>query len=456
MIEISIKKIWSISSIAILLTTSIAFAANESNREIAKTLASFHLKQREFLAGALLLTDHLKSDPADTDAWNLLGLLYLEANRPDYAVTSFERAASAPSLDAEDRAIFKYNLANALQRSKKNQEAQRLLQEINNDSTTPSQFLVASNAALKNVLSGQSMRKLDSDALSSTASPWGVSIALGGGYDSNILLYSDALLADGTSTTQASPSGNISSSVDYEFIQGEQLWTGRAQASFTDYSKQEVQTYNSLGSSVELSRASIPNEFAKKEMKLKNRVDFNLLNTDGIKFYNWTDTLETSFLTRHNSRLQTEITIPALYQKYSTSDSDDPLNDRTGFGISPSFTLRSKMDLGTFSGSLRYEGLLATGDNYKSHALALAIGHEHTLPYHVGGRIHLEPSLITYPSSSTSRKDSILTLGYGLSKKLSSSTFLTLDYSYKRSVSSEESATYAKHGISLWVIYELL
>jgi tetratricopeptide (TPR) repeat protein len=89
---------------------AVALDANNAQALLAQGRADFELKQLEAAERALVRS--IDVDPANADARNLLGLVYLEQGRSREALAAFQEAATlAPDLEA-----IRHNLERARER----------------------------------------------------------------------------------------------------------------------------------------------------------------------------------------------------------------------------------------------------------------------------------------------------------------------------------------------------
>src|SRR5690349_21797722 len=91
------------------LVGSSAWAAQETNRELAKTFVNFYIQQHEYNSARKYLTNHLQSDPEDAWAWNMLGLTHVETKAYAKAVDAFGNAVKHCKDGDEKRPFYRYN-----------------------------------------------------------------------------------------------------------------------------------------------------------------------------------------------------------------------------------------------------------------------------------------------------------------------------------------------------------
>lgn len=95
----------------ILLLPQMVLATEDTNRKIVQIIAASYFERGDFQSAEEKLKKHLKEDPADADAWNLLGKVALQNKKTKAAVSYFSRAAKqAPE---NKKRLYHNNLAAA-------------------------------------------------------------------------------------------------------------------------------------------------------------------------------------------------------------------------------------------------------------------------------------------------------------------------------------------------------
>ena len=88
----------SLCLVPLLLVCGTAGAAQQTDREVIRSIAGFHFYEKDYKGAISLLTDHVKADPGDDAAWNMLGLAHLKESGFKKAEEAFSRAASSIEL----------------------------------------------------------------------------------------------------------------------------------------------------------------------------------------------------------------------------------------------------------------------------------------------------------------------------------------------------------------------
>lgn len=94
-----------------LFLPQMVFATEETNRKIVQIIAVSYSERGETQVAEEKLKKHLKEDPADAEAWNLLGELALKTKKPKVAVSYFSRAAKQGAENK--KRLYHNNLAEA-------------------------------------------------------------------------------------------------------------------------------------------------------------------------------------------------------------------------------------------------------------------------------------------------------------------------------------------------------
>lgn len=427
----------------LLISPGPARAADETNREIARTFAIHYIQQKELQSGWSVLRDHLEADPADAGAWNLLGLIYLEADQPAYALKALYRAVEKASQTDPERGIYLYNYADAAIRAGNETQARDLLVE----SASFPQTRATAKLALGELKAGNALPVF---ALESQ-SHWDASAAFLSGYDSNVLLFSDSTLSAQTASGAASPT--LSALVQVQNARSFADWSWIA--SFTHYQAEEARQFNNFATSLNSEWGKENEEFAVFDGSLGNQFDLAFMNTNGFQFFNWTETLRWRGTLRHSLRAETEVALPLSYQKFLVEAGDDPFDDRTGWSVAPALVHSRTFGASRFSAGIRLEAQLPKGDNYRSFSFAMPMNFSRTFGGSWGAAFSLEPQFANYVRSATARRDRGLKTGVALSRTFGDAISASLDYSFRRNISNVELATYSRHSLMLMVNYAL-
>jgi hypothetical protein len=147
--------------------------------------------------------------------------------------------------------------------------------------------------------------------------------------------------------------------------------------------------------------------------------------------------------------------VPVRYQAFATPT--DPANDRSGLGVRPRITYRTALGATHRLGiGARYDLTLAQGSNFKSNTLSPLLQWTWTgLPLRLSSNLNLEASLVTYTAASSARADKNLAADWSIGRPIGNKIFVSIDYAFRRNVSSLDAAQYTKHSGSLGVSYAL-
>ncbi|MGE0616355.1 MAG: hypothetical protein AB7P04_12010 [Bacteriovoracia bacterium] len=423
-----------------------ASAADQTNREIVRTFANFYFQQGEYAQGQNYLMQYLETDAGDVGAWNLLGIFFAETNEFKKAQQAFYHAAK--NSTGEDRGIYLYHYADALARNGDMNEAKKSLELARAYPTVT----VAADAALDTLTAGKPLPDLELDK----PGKWSVLGTLGTGYDTNVLLSSDTSLASTTTTNAAS----LFSSLTAQALYTKEVWGGRGNArtsaGYTYYFSSDARTYNSLGVVLAADWGRPLKTLTGWTFSYGNEFSLNYLNYNGFRFYNWSDALSATAKLQIDLRSEVEFKLPLRYQKFKFDTGDDAADDRTGFALPVEVTYRRYVDANVLSAGLKYERLLASGANYRSHTFSLPLSWTRLLPWELYWGLGLEGARVTYPESSTGRADTYLRLSTSFTRVFSSELSGTLSYGFQRNISNVASAQYGKHAVSILVTYGFL
>ena len=439
------KKSLLLLATAALTVPGAAFAADETNRELAITYANFHVQRKDYAAADRALSDHLRTDAQDSEAWNILGLVRIKAGNPTQAVEAFARAASVTG--APSHGIYLYNYADALSRSGDEARARKSLEEASSDAAVGS----SARQALEELKPGRSLPEL---RLSPPAR-WNADMTVATGYDTNVLLFSDTTLASITGTGTASPFFLLAPRVSHS---GDALG-GRldsdASVTFLDETGSSASAFNNLSVSAG-SRLARPDKSFGLFHSYLGRLDYSMLNLSGLEFFHWSALAGWRGVAQHRKGSETYFELPLRYQKFHTAAGDDPANDRTGPALAPTIGHRHQFGELDVDIALQFEKLFSRGANFHSTAFRVPLSLTHPLPWDLTGTLGLEVARIRYPDSSAKRADTSVQGSLVLSRRLFDRLNGILSYSYTKNSSNTDTAAYTKNSVALLVTYALL
>lgn len=415
-----------------------AFAAVETDREVARTFANFYLSQKKPMEARRVLQEHLAVDAQDAASWNLAGLLQLKDRDAAGAEQSFRAALKATKTSDPDYGAYLYNLADSFSRQRKKSLAFRALKR----------------AKLFASVSGSAETALDVYADGEALPPlhivepgkWSGSLSLKGGYDTNVLLFSDVSYASASPSDTASPFAQLSVRGTYrKETNALGMMTLKGLAFGNLETASVAQTFTSALASIgaEFGDATPEDPGFGWSWGVEGLGMF--MNSDGIKPYLVNGQAFFKGALRHTAVAVTEVEIPVRYQLYfqaATTAADDIRNGLAG---------RAKFQHVRWFGSHKvsvgvgYELQLTSGKNFKSHELAAPIAWTFPIAAAWTGNVGGELGRTWYPENTQSRLDTFWKVGGGVTFKVNAAWTVAVDYQYRRNVSNLSTATYVKH-----------
>jgi len=443
---------------ALLISSSIAQAGNTTNHEIALTYARHYVSLAQDAKAREVLTRHLQTDAQDADAWNLFGLILQKAGDLPGATQAFRNAARYATSSASGPGPIYYNLAEAEARGGRIGEARQALAQAQQDPAVTA----AARKALQSLRPGQGLPPLelaDTDSTSSRpltlrTSAWQLALQAGGGYDSNVLLYSDSSLAGVSASNYASPFASLSARATHLAAIGWGKLTSRAVSRYTYETNTSAQTYNTLQSAASSDWQGDRGAGRRWIPRLGVQGDHTLLNTSGLQLYTWAATLNPGVTRTLGATSELELLAPVYFRHYRLETDADVDNERSGAGARPSLLFRKAWSDIAITLGVEYERIFAKGINFRSTTWRAPL--VLSLPTFLKTRPYFgaEGANIRYPESTSAREDRYLRLSLGTSIRFSARLEGTLDYSAVRNSSTDGSATYSKHTVSWMMNYE--
>ena len=419
-------------------------ATDVTNREVALTFAQFHFTQKDYPSARESIIEHLKEDKRDANGWNLLGLTYLFTG--DLVKASKALANAVKIAAGQDKGIYLYNYADALNRQGDSKKARLVL----NRATQFERVEVASKGALKNLVSQQPLPELILDQ----PSAWRSNLSLSSGYDSNVLLYSSDTLSFTDSTGTASPVFSLLAQLSRksDAFGGELNWNNGV--SFAYHTTDEANAYNALAGTIGLDWAAPGNGVSAGSWGLGNDLSISFLNlNDSFGFFNWKEQPYVRFNFQHNKSWSSRVKVPIFYQKFVVEATDEAVDDRSGVGLKPEIVSTVLSGKNIFTAGLQFEQIFTNGSNYQSTAVGIPLSWSRRVLKNYFGSLRVEGVMLNFPRSSTLRKDTLVKAGLGLSRRFSEKWFGSLNYLFTRNFSSVASADYSKHAGTLVLNY---
>ena len=424
--------------------TPIAFAGTSTNREIAQVRARWHLSQQERTEAIAVLREHLLEDAQDDAALLLLGLILMEDGKFREAGDFFRKAALI--TQGERRVISLYNLADSYFRNSQPKEAVEALKLAASGQTADL------DAALKEHLLAIAGRVESGEALPPyrrpLASRFGMTASVATGYDTNVLLASDASLAasedTGTSSFQLAPA--VQAAWFKPLKGGDRAFTFGGYGAFSWNATSEAQAFNSLA----LSQTSewAPAIATSSGFSVGNQIDLVLLNSDGLGFFDAVETLKPRYQFRHSSSNSTDLDIGIRYQVFAAPS--DPDYDRTGPGVRPRIVHRRRIGPVLASVGLAYDQQLAAGSEYRASSIQVPVSV--TVPRlwkSLGLVVSAEVASTDYSDSAAGRSDLLVQANAGFRLPWLARSLIGLDLGFRSNSSTVDAATYSKQQVQL-------
>jgi hypothetical protein len=440
----SMIKLWGVGVTCAWLFCAMAYAGNATNREIVRTFSQHYLISKKNAAAIRALQEHLREDPSDFGAWNLLGLSQMEDKKWIEAAQSFARAAQGSK--GESQAIYYYNQGEALAKAAQKKQAKDA-------------FELAAREPRVRPGAQEALRALKSDQqipAFELAEPgrWDGSITLNAGYDTNVILASETSAAELTASDQASVLSGGLISLNYTHKTRTRRWTISGNVGGSYYLASAASTYTNLSSSLNSEIQILPKDFSGALTSFVQRFDLNQLNSSGLSFYSWVGTLGWKSLLKSQSGAAREWSVFVNYQKYRVSDGDELANDRSGPSLIPKWRLISDGDWGLWIWALKAEAHFSRGQNYRSYSPGTDLSLSGAWGPRTTTQAKLDLVYTLYPESSTRRKDWTLRGSAGVSWKWTSNWLIGADYEFLKNLSSVESGAYSKHTGTVSLTYE--
>lgn len=348
-----------------------------ANREWVRTAVQDQINQGQLDKAIEILRNHLKTDEKDSESWARLALLQRHLDKCSDAKASLSMAARVGSAGFRD--IY-----------------QSAAEQLSPTGCRPD-------------ISEQAV--ISSEPEATSKGEWASSVRMLVGHDSNVLLLSDSSTAS-TSPSSAfvSPTANFA----YSWESGAGKFTGRSTSSYTSYLANEVTSYNSLSQSLFFEWSPKIAAAAVWEQTLSNRFDTFFVNSDGMKFFSWINSLRASLSRSLDDSSRWGFDGSVGYQQYAaeTATSDDDRRD--GSILSPSVWYARRFDKVVWTSSLSYAQAFAAGPNYKSEAGTVVTGFNARINEETRSRASIGFTKTDYHRHLLGREDERLDLSLGL------------------------------------------
>lgn len=417
------------------------------NREVILTYSKVYLEQRDYERAEQVILDYISSEN-DRDGRILfqLGEVQLEQKKFAEACNSYQGAVKV--LKGADQIYAQYGLANCFFRGGRADEGKRLLNRIAKDASAHTDTVDLAIAWIKSgqIKSGDALPIYRTRAKGES---FRLATSVLGGYDSNVLLVEDDVAAGASSDDIASPFINPSLFASYQTRLFGRTLEARTYHTYTHYTNESVNSFNSLFSRVDLA-------FGSGSVRWTLFGDAFLLNRGSFDLYSWEGGVMWSLFREDESSRTTLIEVPLQYQKFILPDGTDPINDRTGGDLKVRFFRRwfrndgenlmlgAILDLQYSSGTnYRMAGFTLPASGAVSLPLFRSLGLLNTFGFELRGQY--------FPESDSGRRDLWGRFSAGLSRPIGNRWALTLDFSGQKNISTVSAARYTKNVVLMQV-----
>lgn len=416
------------------------------NREVAQTYASVYFEVGDFARAERVLTEQLQADPKDGESWNLLGLAQLERGSLTQALFSFSQAVLYSKGETKRTAL--YNMADVQNRGRREDEARQTLTRLMRiPGAEP-----AARHALKEMQLGKALPSYADDRRKRES----LSMTLGSGYDSNVLLFSESTLKP-SDITQAG-SAYVAPSLQYARIDslGRKDLETRALASYTNYLDSASSSFNSLYGRLEAQVGSVGEERLGYHDAIGASFDATALNTNGaLGLFNAVGGLKYKAILRSERTWEWWFEAPVRYQYFRGEVAGEDVRSGPGGQIS----IGQRRVIGPVILFVKALGdfVLTTGDNFKAWSFGVPLTFAIPLAS-LGMAVQTGADFLytDYYKSSSDRADTSYGAFLGVSRPLGGGIQGMLEYRFRRNASTLDIATYRKHQIGLYLTYDFL
>jgi hypothetical protein len=423
----------------------------DTNREVILTYARIYLDTKDYARADEMLTEYLTSDDADGNLWLMLGQAQTKEHKLAQACVSFQKA-NTTFRNPENKLYSGYLFADCLNQGNRPEEAKIILMNL-----VPAQGELTTSAedSLRGIETGtiHPGQPLPNFARKGRGK-WRVSAAIGGGFDSNVILVDEDVINDTPVSDRGSSYITPALQIGYLGRAFGDAFDSRYIAAYTDYLNSVATSFNSLYQRADASFGSGP-------IRWGVFGDMLFLNRDPFQLYDWE--IGASYLNIAKATASYVYTweVPIKFQKYTLDSSTGDDNDRTGEDVQVKSTVRwiqGPMQLLNLEAI--FDGQYTKGKNYR--LIGLDIPALLITPLPGFSSLGLANTFIAeaqgqyYISSDLNRRDLLLKVGTGLLKPLSESVNASLDVNYQKNLSSVVSARYNKVVISLQLSHDFL
>ncbi len=426
----------------------LAFAEDQArtraqvNQEVVRTYAAVYLEQRDYVRAEDVIAQYLflSTETGEEDLWlDLAGIQMLEGKFPN-ACFSYRKASDSRSRDLRLPALYGY--AHCLNRVGRMEDAKKVLLILSREEAPEGN---AGARALQLMESGFIREREEFPPYSKKLKGlWRVSAAVGGGYDSNVLLVADSIAA-GTP-----PSGRASAFVSPALQVGRigrifnDRFDSRLISIYTNYLNPEVAAFNSS-----YTRADF--QVGSQQVRWGVFADGFFLNRSPFQLYSWTGGLSWSLKREEDAHSSTTLEVPIQFQDFLLDAGE---NIRTGGDLKVRYTKRYSNGPGELlSLQIALDAQYTKGRNYRLFGIGLPAFYMRPTPWlgKFGFLSTFSAELFgqTFYESDVRRRDLLMRAGAGLLVSIAGEWNLSADFTVQKNLSSFDLARFSKELVSL-------
>lgn len=424
-------------AVFLLLLIGICNAAADevTNRELARTYANFYIRQKDFKQAQSSLASHLESDPADTEAWNLLGLAAMEIPDLGSAKQAFYRAAQDEK--SESRGIYLYHYADALNRAGETNAAKDALK-------IASRYDEVKDSVSRAMEKMKERERLPELFLSERAT-WSKQIAISTGYDTNVMMAPNATLANLTASDIASPNAMVMGKVGFVKPKFTREIEASLLGAFQYQTNPAAYQFTSIYGAISGEYRENGDEFSQFYWAVPLKADAALLNTSGFQLFNWNGGVTPRFGYKLTGLSRLEFEPFAAYRWFLLASGSDSANDRTGLAFGATLTYKTFLGAWEFSAGAKFDRQFARGNNFSSFSYMIPISFvSPTVFWNSKLAIKADVGMNDYPLASYTRRDFVINPQVSMFRKFGQKWTGTLTLGSIINSSSLTSADYRK------------
>ncbi len=414
------------------------------NQEVVRTYAAVYLEQRDYLRAEDVIAQYLflSTESGEEDLWlDLAGIQMIEQKFPE-ACHSYRKASESKDKNLRFPALYGY--AHCLNRVGRLEDSKKVLALLAKEESSEGN---AGTQTLQMIENGFIRLREEFPPYSKKMKGlWRVSVAVGGGYDTNVLLLADSI-ASGTSA-----SGRASAFLAPALQVGRvgrifnDRFDSRLITIYTHHLNPEVAAFNSS-----YSRADF--QVGSRQVRWGAFADGFFLNRSPFQLYSFTGGVSWSLKREESATSTTSLEVPIQYQNFLLDGGD---NIRTGGDAKIRFTKRYSEGAGELlSLQVMLDAQYTKGKNYRLIGVGLPAFYMTPTPYfgRFGFLSTFSAELLGqfFYESDVKRRDLLMRAGAGLLISIGGDWNLSADFTVQKNLSSFDLARFSKELISLQV-----